>query len=278
MLGEANLEAELANEISVIRSDLKAQQITASGIALSIAGIPDIADLILNNEREEIVRRFRKNLDAIKSTTNIQLVTFSTASARIVARVHTPDNFGDDVSGRRKMIVQVIKEGKLAAGLEPGRDALAIFASAPVFKDDHVVGVVDIGTSLKSDYFNRLKVATKADIAVRLANGDRFDTQNSTYTGEPVLSRGELRAILNGETVLRMVESGGKTSVVGGMIIEDFSGSKIGVLEVASNVTMIAQGRANALWLMGLATVAICGLVLAAFLFFARALTHSMAT
>jgi methyl-accepting chemotaxis protein len=73
-----------------------------------------------------------------------------------------------------------------------------------------------------------------------------------------------------------MVDANGRSYVVGGTVLKDFSGQNIGVLEVASDVTSIAQGRSTVLWSMGLAMVAVCGVVLIGFLFFARALAGAI--
>ncbi len=59
-------------------------------------------------------------------------------------------------------------------------------------------------------------------------------------------------------------------------MLQDFAGAKIGVLEVASDVTSIAAARTAALWSIASSTLLACGVVLVAFLLFARSLAGSI--
>ncbi len=270
--GETSLNAALASDITYIRADLAAQGRSATALALGYAGEPDMADLLGKNNREEILRRFHGNMDRIRTEASLQSITFMTPSAHVVARIHAPDVFGDDVSGRRKMVVDALRTGTMRVGMEPGRQALSIFASVPVLAGDRVAGLVDVGTTLTPDYFSRLKTATDADLAVHLAHDGQFDTQNTTFAGNGILTPADLQAVLGGGVVHRMVETGGRALVAGGIPLVDATGSTIGVLEIASDVTRVAQARSTALWSAGLMTLAVCAVVLGAFLVFARRL------
>ena len=100
-------------------------------MALLIAGEPDVADLIVGNKHEELQRKFGTNLKAIEAGVDLRLITFSNAAKIVVARLHDPSKIGDDLSKRRRMIVEAVRSGKLTAGVEPGREFLSLFASAP---------------------------------------------------------------------------------------------------------------------------------------------------
>ncbi len=276
LAGEDDVETELGSDVAAIQADMAAQQRAASGLSLAIAGDPDVATLIETGARQEILRRYEHNFAAIKSLANLQLITFVTAKARALVRLHVPDTFGDDISGRRHTVTDAIQSGELKAGIEPGRDSLSIFASAPVLSNNHVAGIIDVGTGLTDEYFGRLKAALKADIAVHVMQGGQFVTQNSTFSGNPVLKQDELRSIFDGASRRRILTIGSRSYAVGGIVLRDFSGVKIGVLEVASDVTSIVAARSAALWSIVSSTLVACGLVLAAFLLFARSLAGSI--
>ncbi|WP_216851214.1 cache domain-containing protein, partial [Acidisphaera sp. L21] len=235
--GEDSIETHLASDIDAIQTDMHAQARNAEGVALVISGEPDMADLMVAKAREEIVRRFITNFNKLKSSLNLQLLTFSDTTGVVLARVHDPEvAVGDNISDRRKMYAVAVKTGAIVTGIEPGRAAMAVFASAPVFKAGKVVGVADVGTTLTTDYFARLKSQLKADIAVRLIKGDGFETQNSTYADKPILADTELKAVTNGDAIHRSITRGDRSFEVGGVPVKDYSGRTIGVIEVASDV------------------------------------------
>ena len=274
--GEDDLRDEVVKDTAAIQADMAAQQRAAAGVALAVAGEPELGDLIEAHAKDKIIDRYKRNFDQIRSNSSLQLMTISDAASTAVARVHQPDVSGDDLSSRRKTIGQAVKTGVLQAGLEPGRTSLSVFASAPVVTKDHVVGVVDVGTGLTTDYFARLKTAVAADIAVAMLRDGKFETQNSTFADKPPLSDTELQAIYDGTSPVRLVESAGKAYAVSGAALSDFSGKRIGVLEVASDVTPIVAARRSALLSTALATATLCGVVLIAFLIFAKSLAGAI--
>jgi methyl-accepting chemotaxis protein len=272
--GQEDIEQELASDIAAIQTDMAFQKRTNAGMALTVAGEPEMGALIVARSREDIIRRYARNFPALKSEAELHLITFTDAAGVGVARVHEPTAFGDNLLVRRKIVAEAIRTGKLTTGLEPSRASLTMFATAPIFEGGKVVGVVDIGTTLTNEYYARLSKGLKADIAVHVAKGDKFDTQNSTFASQSILGEAELKAVLAGGTVRRSVSSAGKTFEVGAIPLTDFSGAKIAVLEVASDVTPIVAVRGAALWLIGLATLIISALALAVFYLFARSLTR----
>ncbi len=275
-----DLKTTLANTLGYIQADLDAQKRAAVGMALTISSDDDVGDMIVGAKRDELQRRFGKNLPQIQADVDLRLVTFTNATMHAVARIHDPEKFGDSLAKRRNMVKKALETGKMQTGIEPGREFLSLFATAPVFASRAagapVVGVVDIGTTLTNDYFHRLKTAIRSDIAVHLARGDGFEVQNSTYPGKPLLSEAELKAVSAGKPVLRIAEADGQTHAVSAIILRDFAGVGIGVLEVSADVTAMTQANASALWAMAMMTLAVCVLVLLGFLIFARSLAGAV--
>ncbi|MDB5554571.1 MAG: mcpA [Rhizobium sp.] len=271
-VSEQAIQKELTNDLDVIEFDMDAQKGAASGLALAIAGQPEVADLIASNAHDDILVRFSPNLKQLTELSGMGMITFSNAEGKAVARIHAPEKFGDDLTGRRKMIVAALSTGKLAAGTEPGRTAVSMFASAPVIKDGKTVGVVDVGTALANEYFAPLAAKVGAQVAVHVFKDDAFEKQASTFPGESVLSPEQLKAAFDGQPVSVRISSGGRDYAVEAQPIMNFSGAKLGVIEIASDVTEIVSANTTALWTMVVATVLVSLLTLVGFLLFARSI------
>ncbi|TCR73209.1 methyl-accepting chemotaxis protein [Rhizobium sp. BK376] len=271
-MSEHALQAELDSDLDVLQADMTQQKHAASALALALAGEPDVADLIQSNAREKLIARYSASLPAITAASGLKQLTITDAKGVVVARIHTPEIFGDSITGRRKTIATAVSQGKLVAGTEPGRVALSMFGTAPVMKDGKVVGVVDVGTELTNLYFGPLAKKIDADVAVHIKNGDKFDKQASTFAGDSILSPDDLQAAFDGKSVREYDTVGDKTFAVEAVPLSDFSGTKVGVLEIASNVTPLMEAQSQAFWTTIAATIVVSILSLIGFLVFARSL------
>ncbi|WP_454858093.1 methyl-accepting chemotaxis protein [Rhizobium binxianense] len=274
MSSEKSLEKELTADLHVIQTDMDAQKRAAASLALTLAGDPQIADLIINNDRPALLAKYSASLPAVKQQ-GLQLITFSNSGGVALARVHSPETFGDDIRGRRKMIVAALA-GKLAAGIEPGRTSVSMFASAPVMKAGNVVGVVDVGTALANDYFKPLADSVDAEVAVHIIQDGKFSVQASTFPDKPLLSEQQLQAAANGDKIRVHALRNGVDYEIAAVPFKDFSGQTIGALEIASDVTPIVEASQQALWMTVVATVVVSLLSLCGFLLFARSLAGAI--
>ncbi|MGN7292766.1 methyl-accepting chemotaxis protein [Rhizobium sp. SAFR-030] len=265
------LDREAKGDRALIETDMLAQKKAASALAMALAGEPDIADLLARGARDEIIARYATSMPGIIAEGNIQLITFVNAKGEAVARVHTPDKFGDDMKGRRKTIVSALASGKLVAGTEPGRNAVSMFASAPVIRNNTVVGVVDTGTSLTNDYFKPLAARMGGEIGVHVMVDGKFQKQTAT-SDQTFLSEARLVEALDGKPVREQVTSGDRSFLVEATPITNFSGEKIGVLEIASDVTSVVNDAASTMWTTVIGTIVVSLVSLLGFLFFAHRL------
>ncbi len=268
---EDALNREVAGDLALLETDMAAQKKGASALAVAIAGQPDIAGLIEGNARDEIIGRFAGSMPAIVSEGGLQLITFVNANGEAVARIHTPEKFGDDMTGRRKTIVEALATGKLVAGTEPGRTAVSMFASAPVIRDGKTVGVVDVGTSLTNDYFTPLATRIGGEVAVHILVEGKLERQAST-SQTSFLSPEALKTAFDGTPVEAQVKTDRGSYIVRTVPFNNFSGTKIGVLELASDVTSVLEDAQTALWTTVAGTIIVSLLSLVGFFFFARSL------
>jgi methyl-accepting chemotaxis protein len=269
------LQREVASDLALIETDMAAQRKAASALALMIAGEPEVADLITRNAREEIVARHAPTLPAVVRDGGLQLMTFVNAKGEAVARIHTPDKFGDDIKGRRKTVVEALSSGRLVAGIEPGRTAVSMFASAPVISGGQTVGVVDVGTSLANAYFEPLAKRIGGDVVVHILVDGKLEKQAST-TDSVFLSDDDLKAAFDGEALQKQVLSNDATYVVKAMPFNNYSGTTIGILEIASDVSSIVDEGKKALWMTVIGTAVVSLLSLLGFLVFARSLAGTL--
>ncbi|WP_142592652.1 cache domain-containing protein, partial [Pseudorhizobium endolithicum] len=265
------LARETNSDLALVETDMAAQKKAASALALALAGQPDTADLIERTDRDSIIARYAASLPRIVSEGGLQLITFINAEGEAVARIHTPDKFGDDMKSRRKTVVEALSTGHLVAGTEPGRTAVSMFASAPVVRDGQTVGVVDVGTSLTNAYFEPLANRIGGEIAVHILVDGKLEKQAST-SETAFLADETLKAAFAGEVVQQEVEGPDGTYVVRTVPFNNFSGDKIGVLEIASDVTSVVDDARSALWATVIGTLVVSILALVGFFLFARSL------
>ena len=269
------LHREVTSDRALIDTDMAAQRKATSAVALALAGEPETADLIEQNARDQIISRFSAAMPALISQGGIQLITFINANGEAVARIHTPDKFGDDMKGRRKTVVAALSTGTLVAGTEPGRSAVSMFASAPVIKDGKTIGAVDAGTALTNDYFKPLAQRMGGEIGVHIMVEGKLEKQAST-SDVAYLKEDQLKAAFDGKPVREEISAGGRTFVVEASPFTNFSGEKIGVLEVASDVTSVIEEARSALWTIAVGTIVVSLLSLLGFLIFARSIAGAL--
>jgi len=265
------LERETAGDLALIETDMAAQQKAASALALALAGQPDIARLVSSGARDTLISNYRLSMPGIKEAGGLQNLTFIDADGIAIARIHTPEKFGDDMKGRRKTVVEALATGKLVAGIEPGKSAVAMFASAPIVQDGKTIGVVDVGTGLTNSYFEPLARRIGGDVTVHVLVDGKFSVQAATG-GKSHLSVQAVEAAFDGNLADEQVSSGQDSFIVNAVALTNFSGQKIGVLEVASNVTAIVSGAKWALWTSIFGTAIVSLLSLLGFYLFARSL------
>ncbi|WP_245372602.1 methyl-accepting chemotaxis protein [Rhizobium leguminosarum] len=264
------LQSRARSDLSLIQTDMGATQRAAAALALALASDPDTAKLILGKEREAILSKYGSGLPAISKEGGLQFVTFVDVKGSAVARLHAPDKFGDDMTGRRKMVVKALSTGKVAAGVEPGRASIGMYASAPVIQDGRVVGVVDVGTELSNPYFGPIADRIGGEIAVNVVVDGKLQLQASTLDGKSMLTAEQIQSAFAGKPVFDEISSGGRDILVQAVPFTNFSGDPLGVLEIGADSTEILAASSSALWATVVGSVVVSLLSLVGFLLFAR--------
>src|SRR6516162_1516049 len=103
-----------------------------AGLAVSavIASLPPVADAVARGDREALLPLLQAPLEAIKPQ-GMPLISFHSPPAVAFYRIHDPKVYGEDISARRKTVVESNATGK-PVGVEPGRNSLGVYAMTPI--------------------------------------------------------------------------------------------------------------------------------------------------
>lgn len=172
-------------------------------------------------------------------------------------RVWEPDNFGQDLSRFRPMIVAVNHDRRVRKGLELGVRGLSLRAVSAVAEGESLIGTVEVGVDLKS-LTELSKAATGADYALVLdaAAGITDKGEPSTQTGLTIEAATDTRLFqklqqagrirLSRAAYLEKAEIDGRTLGVMGRPLLDFSGRMIGTIVVTRDFTSLEGHLARA--------------------------------
>src|SRR6202011_2557911 len=124
-----------------------------AGLAVSavVATLPPVGDAIAKGDRDALMALLQGPLAALKPQ-GMPLISFHTPPATAFFRVHEPKLFGEDISARRKTVVESNASGKSIVGVEPGRESLGVYGITPIIREGKSIGVVDIGVSFNKQF------------------------------------------------------------------------------------------------------------------------------
>lgn len=254
------LQSDYANMVGAIDSDTRAVQ----AVANTVADMPELKPLIRAQDRAGIVALLGKTLNDIKPL-GIELITIQIPPGIALSRVHNPKAFGDDVTARRKMIVQSFATKKPIGGVESGRDVLNIFGATPVIEGDTVLATVDVGAPFGETFVNSMKARFGVDVAIHQINDDKIQTLATTVKGSTA-SPAILKRALAGESIFLTNSLDGQPTATTFGPIKNFSGQPVAVVEIVRNTKAYQELASNsAKWLAAgaIGAVVIAGLIAA---------------
>ncbi len=117
----------LLEEIDVIAS----QNLVVASL---FANMPRVKEAIQNGDREKLYGIVKPLVKSINSKSRFRIkIHFHVPPGKSFLRVWKPKKFGDDISGFRRTVVDVLTNGMPVKGIEAGRVGLAIRGVAPIF-------------------------------------------------------------------------------------------------------------------------------------------------
>ena len=259
------LDQQLKLQYDNVVSAIDYEGRTTLAVSATIAGLPPVADAIAKGDRATLGTLLGGSLKALNKQ-GISLINFQIPPALTFYRVHAPQSYGDDLSGRRNTVVEALGAGKSIVGVEPARQDLGIFGMTPIMRDGKSLANVDIGAAFGKEFVDRVKQRFGIDIAVHWFDGQTFKRLSSTFRDVEAVTPEELKSAFDGEARQRDTTFQGHSATLYVGQIRNYAGQPVAVLEIIKDTTAYEAATSRAQTTLLIATLAI--LAGAAFLAF----------
>ncbi|KIZ32835.1 methyl-accepting chemotaxis protein, partial [Rhodopseudomonas palustris] len=224
-------------------------------VSNALATMPQLRDLVRAGDRNGVLKLFDETLRDMKPL-GLELITIQIPPGVTLARVHNPKVFGDNVTSRRKMIVQAFATKTAIGGVEAGRDALNVFGTAPIMDGATMLGTVDIGAPFGKTFVETMKSRFGIDIAIHQLTGGTSKTLATTLTG-PGPSEALLQRALT-ETIIQTSDPQGRPLARSYGPIKDFSGRPVAVVEIVRDTSgYLALAHQTMVWFAAVTAIAV---------------------
>jgi methyl-accepting chemotaxis protein len=265
-LTQLALDQQLKLQYDSVVAALDYEGRAALAVSAVIATLPPVVEAIAKGDRDALMAQLQGSLAALKPQ-GMPLISFHTPPATAFFRIHAPKIFGEDISARRKTVVESIKAGKPIVGVEAGRESLGIFAMTPVMREGKAIAVADIGATFGKEFVDRAKQRFGVDLAVHWFDGKDFKILSSTFGDAVGATPDELKSVFNGAALRREATLGGHPAALYLGQIKNYAGEPVAVIEVIKDTTEYEAAATRAQLHLLLGTIVIlAGAVLLAFL------------
>ncbi|HEY8333468.1 MAG TPA: methyl-accepting chemotaxis protein [Tardiphaga sp.] len=250
---------ESQNDYANLTAALNADTRAALAVADALASMQQLKDVVRAKDRPGTLAMLKEAMQRI-TPSGLELITIQIPPAVAFARAHNLTAFGDDLSARRKMVVQALTARKSVGGIEAGRDVLNIFGTSPMLDGDTLIGTVDVGAPFGKTFVDNMKGRFKLDVAIHQLDGQATKTLATTLTGATA-DADAVRRAMAGETVVQFGETNGRPTATTFGVIKNFSDQPVAVFEIVRDTSAYtALTRSSLNWL---AIASVCVLSLA---------------
>jgi methyl-accepting chemotaxis protein len=216
----------------------------ALAVSAVIATLPPVADAIARSDRDALSALLQGPLATLKPQ-GMPLISFHAPPATAFFRVHEPKLFGEDISARRKTVVESNSTGKPIVGVEAGRDSLGIFAMTPIMRDGKSMAVADVGVSFGKQFVDSAKQRFGVDLAVHRFDGKAFARIASTLGDSSDVTQDELKSVFDGGSLRRDATLNGHPAALYLGQIKNYAGQPVAVIELVKDTTDYEAAAAN---------------------------------
>jgi methyl-accepting chemotaxis protein len=258
------LDQQLKLQYDSVMAALDYEGRAALAVSAVIANLPPVAEAVAKNDRDALMALLGGSMKALDAQ-GIPLISFHTPPATAFFRVHAPKVFGEDISARRKTVVESNTTGKPIVGVEPGRELLSVFAMTPIMRDGKSLAVADIGVSFGKQFVDSAKQRFGVDLAVYRFDGKVFTNIASTLGGSAVATPDELKGAFDGGTLRRDATLNGHPAALYLGQIRNYAGQPVAVIELVKDTTEYEAAAASSQrhLMLGTAVILGCAIVLA---------------
>lgn len=245
------IEASAAQELKTLEaffgSSVKSEADRALSLAASLAENTAARDAFAARDRDGLQAMLGPVFKELKDRHGVRQLQFHLAPATSFLRVHRPEKFGDDLSSFRFTVVEVNRTQKPVFGIENGVEGLGIRGVVPVFKDQKPIGSVEIGLSIDQFFFDRLKTATGADVALYVNSPKGLAVHAKTFANDPPVTPETLATALQGTTQIGTARVGEMELTYTALPVRDYRGDIFGVVLLSLDRAQLQSVQEEAL-------------------------------
>src|SRR6266404_3898371 len=252
------LDQQLKLQYDSVMAALDYEGRAALAVSAVIANLPPVAEAVAKDDRDALMALLGGSMKALDAQ-GIPLISFHTPPATAFFRVHAPKIFGEDISARRKTVVESNTTGKPIVGVEPGRELLSVFAMTPIMRDGKSLAVADIGVSFGKQFVDSAKQRFGVDLAVYRFDGKVLTNIASTLGNSSVATPDELKSAFDGATLRRDATLNGHPAALYLGQIRNYAGQPVAVIELVKDTTEYEAAAASSQSHLIFATAAILG-------------------
>lgn len=261
---DENLRQHLQSDSARIIEQVQNEARRAITVAEAMAAIPGAAEALAAGQRDRLATLVMPAFEVLRGQ-GVNQFQYHLPPATSFLRVHSPQQFGDDLSAFRHTIVLANREQKSVHGLEGGRAGIGIRGVTPVRLAGRHVGSVEVGLTFGKPFVDAFTAATGSRLAILLDADGSLRSHASTLPGDLALDPAMIASARRGEPNGATAAFADRSWALQGQPLRDFAGNTIGVLVVAVDRTAL-----DALWrsamitaLASLAVMLMLGIVIA---------------
>jgi hypothetical protein len=150
-----------------------------------VKAISSDEDIILAFKNKDI-QAFLYLLEDLRKVTGADIATAIDNNGIVLARGHSPAQYGDDVSGSTAFLRT--QKGEEVVDFSSGISGMGVRVFVPVKIEDEIIGQLNVGKLLGYDYIKRLKDKYGLDIIVY----DKKRLQAATFTSPHIIDSPDL--------------------------------------------------------------------------------------
>lgn len=237
-------------------------------LATEVANNVEIQKAFAEQDRERLTELTLPSYQVIDQEYDIPQYQFHLPPATSFLRLHQLDQYGDDLSKFRFTVLAANDGKKPVGGVEIGRGGLGVRGVVPVSYQGNHIGTVEFGLNIGQTLLDELKtnygdewqlLLLKEPAAIATFVAPRTDVippqSDLVYQAgtreTPIFSSSEgYDKALKGEDNIEIVSFGGESYTVLSAPLYDFSGNIIGVVNIISDQTAVAQQQGQQITLL----------------------------
>jgi methyl-accepting chemotaxis protein len=245
---------ELQQHVDTILSEVASETRLAEAMSALLSAMPEVGKRFAAGDRDWLREQLVPAYQVLADRFGARQFQFHTPPAISYLRLHRPEKYGDDLSSFRHSVVDTNTARTPTRGLETGVAGLGARGIVPVFHAGRHIGSVEFGMSFGQTFFDSFKAKHNMEAGLHILRGDQFETFAATYGDKPLLKEGQLKSVMEGEKLYTTHRLNGVATAILAVRVNDYSGTPLGVLEVAMDrsryLDLLRRSSDNA-WLIG---------------------------